>query len=111
MDDTYFDSLARLVNEEPVQTRDKVAIGQLRSISIEKGKEFKPDAATRAILKQAAAEVHTSLMQASTRLKVCWPGLTWGSSSFIDVAVKSGFTFETKNQTLSEIRFWGYRRR
>src|SRR4030095_1019013 len=53
MDDTFFDSLARMVNEEPVQTRDMVAMGQLRTLGIEKGKEFKPTRATRAILRLA----------------------------------------------------------
>lgn len=45
-DETFYESLAKMVNEEPVQTRDLVAMGQLRSIGIEKGKEFKPDDAT-----------------------------------------------------------------
>jgi hypothetical protein len=39
-----------------VQERDLVAMGMLQSIGIEKGKEFKPDAATRRIFKEAAQE-------------------------------------------------------
>src|SRR5262245_43732639 len=49
LDDTFFDSLAKMVNEEPVATRDMVAMGQLKSVGIEKGKAFQPDAATRAV--------------------------------------------------------------
>ena len=32
-----------MLDEEPVQSRDLVAMGQLRSLGIEKGKAFKPD--------------------------------------------------------------------
>jgi Protein of unknown function (DUF1214)/FG-GAP-like repeat len=55
-DESFFASLNRMVQEEPVQQRDFVAMGMLRSIGIEKGKEFKPDAATRRIFKAAAQE-------------------------------------------------------
>jgi hypothetical protein len=54
------DSLAKMVNEEPVQTRDMVAMGQLRSIGIEKGKPFNPDPATRAILRRQASTTSAS---------------------------------------------------
>ena len=55
-DESFFVSLNRMVQEEPVQQRDLVAMGMLQSIGIEKGKEFKPDAATNQILKAAAQE-------------------------------------------------------
>lgn len=97
MDDSFFDALAKLVNEEPVQTRDKVAMGQLQSIGIEKGKEFNPDAATRAILKKAAAEAHARFMKDVTKVVSYWPGSKWGSSTFSAPAAKTGFTFETEN--------------
>jgi hypothetical protein len=97
MDDTFFDSLARMINEEPVQKRDLVAMGMLRSIGIEKGQEFKPDAATRAILKRAVAEAHAGFMDASTRLTPHWPGGKWGSPTFFaESGAKTGFTFQTE---------------
>ena len=43
----FFQSLNRVVQYEPWLPRDKVMIDMLRSIGIEKGKEFKPDAASR----------------------------------------------------------------
>jgi len=55
-DESFFVSLNQMVQEEPVQQRDWVAMGMLQSIGIEKGKEFKPDAATNQILKAAAQE-------------------------------------------------------
>ena len=54
----FFQSLHRMVQYEPWQTRDKVMIDQLRSIGIEKGKPFDPDVKTRALLKYAILEAH-----------------------------------------------------
>jgi hypothetical protein len=51
-----FESLNRIVQSEPWQTRDKAMIDQLKSIGIEKGKPFNPDAKTVEILKRAAIE-------------------------------------------------------
>jgi hypothetical protein len=52
----FFQSLDRIVQSEPWQTRDKALIDQLKTIGIEKGKPFMPDATTTAILNTAAAE-------------------------------------------------------
>jgi hypothetical protein len=57
----FFESLDRMVQAEPWLTRDKVMIDMLQSIGIEKGKPFTPDAQTRRLLKQAAAEAHAWL--------------------------------------------------
>jgi hypothetical protein len=46
-----------MVQYEPWLVRDKVMIDQLKSIGIEKGKPFQPDAKTQEILEEAAAEV------------------------------------------------------
>lgn len=66
-----------MVNEEPVQTRDLVAMGQLRSIGIEKGKEFKPDDATVAILKKAAQEAHEGFKAVAVGGEPWWPNTQW----------------------------------
>ena len=52
----FFESLNRVVQSEPWVERDKVMINQLKTIGIEKGKDFKPDARTRDILNDAARE-------------------------------------------------------
>jgi len=54
----FFESLNRFVQAEPWLTRDKAMIDSLRSIGIETGKPFKPDAKAQAILKDAVAEAH-----------------------------------------------------
>ena len=45
-DESLYTSLARMLNEEPVQPRDLQMMGMILPLGIEKGKEFKPDAAT-----------------------------------------------------------------
>lgn len=52
----FFQSLDRIIQTEPWQTRDKAMIDQLKFIGIEKGKPFNPDAKTTEILKSAAIE-------------------------------------------------------
>lgn len=57
----FFRTLDRFVQREPWLERDKVMIDQLKSIGIEKGKPFNPDAKTQKILNDAAREAHAWL--------------------------------------------------
>jgi hypothetical protein len=57
----FFRSLDRFVQGEPWLTRDKIMIDQLKSIGIEKGKPFAPDAKAESPLNAAAAEAHALL--------------------------------------------------
>lgn len=95
MDDTFFDSLAKMVNEEPSQMRDMEALGVLRSIGIEKGMPFKPTAAVRSMLRDAAAEAQGEFMDAARRIVPHWTDSKWGMSSFVMTGAHTGFTFET----------------
>ena len=60
-DSSFFDSLNRMVQSEPWLIRDKAMINPLKTIGIEKGKAFNPDAKTRKILDEAAKEAHAWL--------------------------------------------------
>jgi hypothetical protein len=53
-----YQSLDRMVQDEPWLLRDKAMIDQLKSIGIKKGKPFKPDSKTQEILEDAAHEAH-----------------------------------------------------
>ncbi|MGC4075023.1 MAG: hypothetical protein QM760_21490 [Nibricoccus sp.] len=57
-DATFFEHLDRFVQAELWLTRDKAMIDSLKTIGIEKGKPFKPDAKTKAILEDAVKEAH-----------------------------------------------------
>jgi hypothetical protein len=93
-DETFFESLSRMVNEEPVQPPDKTAMDRLRTIGIEKGKEFRPDAKTRELLTNAAGEAQARFVnEASNDGSIYWPGLHWRTPSV--VGAQTAFTFET----------------
>src|SRR5215471_8312251 len=94
MDDSFFDTLARMVNEEPVQARDLVAMGQLRSLGIEKGRDFKPDPATRNVLKKAAAEAHKTFMNATAGVVPYWPDSNWGLPGYAITGAQTAFTYQ-----------------
>jgi hypothetical protein len=78
-DDSFYDSLARVINEEPVQSRDLEVMGMLLPLGIEKDKEFKPDLTTRTQLKAAAARISRSIHWT----KICkrMPMAPWTSTS------------------------------
>lgn len=57
----FFQSLDRIVQHEPWLDRDKAMIDVLRTLGIEKGKEFRPDADTRLLLGAAALDARDSL--------------------------------------------------
>ena len=60
---SFFRSLDRIVQNEPWIERDRAMIDPLRSIGIEKGKPFAPNAATQAILIAAIGEAKALLEQ------------------------------------------------
>jgi hypothetical protein len=77
-DETFYSSLARMLNEEPVQPRDLEMMGMLLPLGIEKGKEFKPDAATLAQLKRAIVEAQAWLTEKQvTFVTPWWPNSQW----------------------------------
>jgi hypothetical protein len=93
-DENFFVSLDRMVQEEPVRERDLVAMGMLRSIGIEKGKEFKPDAATQGVLRAAAQEAHALFVnQLTSYSHPWWPDRRWSPPD--PGGLKTGFTYQT----------------
>jgi uncharacterized protein (TIGR03000 family) len=77
-DETFFNSLSRMLKEETVQPRDLEMMGMLLPLGIERGKEFKPDVATVSLLKKAAAEAHAWLIyKAATDVTPWWPESQW----------------------------------
>jgi hypothetical protein len=74
----FFQSLDRVVQQEPWLARDKAMIDQLKSIGIEKGKPFSPDQTTREILNTAAREAHALL---ESRYNALFAGTPYFSNS------------------------------
>ena len=94
MDESFYAVLAKMVNEEPVIPRDLAMMDMLRSIGIEKGKEFKPDAATNAIFKGAIGEAkaYVQNLQLAT-LRPYWDGAQWGLPD--TTGIQTEFSYQT----------------
>lgn len=104
-DERFFDSLNRMVQEEPVQKRDLVAMGMLKSIGIEKGKEFKPDAGMQRILKVGVQEAQAQFIEGMTSYsQPWWPDRNWSPADAR--GVKTGFTFQTADALDVDARGW-----
>jgi hypothetical protein len=107
-DESIYTSLARTLNEEPVQPQDLQMMGMLLPLGIEKGKEFKPDAITVARLKSAAAEAHAWLLaKQPTYGENWWPGSRW----IVPVAAigpRTGFTWAVANYSDVDSRGIGF---
>ncbi len=93
-DDSFYTSMARMVSEEPVQPHDSEMTGMLRLLGIEKGKEFKPDKSTRAVLISAAEETRAWLIERLvTYGSRYWPDGKWDVPA-PPIGPKSDFTWE-----------------
>jgi hypothetical protein len=60
-DESFFEGLNRIVQDEPWLERDRVMIDPLRSLGIEKGKPFAPTAGTRQALLSGIREAQAEL--------------------------------------------------
>jgi hypothetical protein len=93
-DESFYKSLARMVNEELAQARDLQMLGLLRPLGIETGKRFKPDAATRVVLKQASHEVHTWFIERLVNYgQRFWADRKWDLPA-PPIASETGFKWE-----------------
>ncbi|MGV1793692.1 DUF1254 domain-containing protein [Rhizobium sp. A37_96] len=79
----FFQSLDRVVQSEPWLTRDKAMIDQLKTIGIEKGKPFNPDATTISTLDSAGAEARDVIDQMyDAGFPRFFPGSRWAVPAF-----------------------------
>jgi hypothetical protein len=104
-DERFFDSLNRMVQEEPVQPRDLAVMGMFKSIGIEKGKKFGPDAATQHIFKTAVQEAQAQFVEGLTSYsQPWWTDRNWSPPDAR--GVKTGFTFQTPHALDVDARGW-----
>jgi hypothetical protein len=93
-DHTFFGNLDRIVQNEPWLQRDRAMIDQLRTIGIEKGKPFNPDAKTQQVFDAAALEARAFLARRyESTLPQFNPGIYWTmpTSPELAVAMQNGF--------------------
>src|SRR5262249_1252915 len=107
-DGSFYASLAQMINEEPVLARDRAMMGLLLPLGIEKGKEFKPDAATQRILAISARDAHAWLMNGLLTYKTPqWTDSSWALPA-APVSFETAFTFERPNYLDVDARGLGF---
>jgi hypothetical protein len=86
-DERHFEDMHAIMSVEPVHTQDKVMMGMLVSLGIEKGKPFSPDATARRAMRQAAIDAWFYLQQWFDNMpkdKFYWPDRHYASLLMTD---------------------------
>jgi hypothetical protein len=99
-DISWFEKLAKFVTDEPVRERDKIMVGMLSSLGIEKGRPFKPDANTSKVLDAAAKDAYQIMQQGfvtpGEALTAWWPDGQWmNMNPEFAKLMGEGWSFET----------------
>jgi len=110
-DASWFRELAAMVNEEPVRERDKVMMGMLASIGIERGMPFQPDARMQKALAAAMADARRMMQHyfetPGRALAPWWQGSQWSALSPAALRLASEFTYETDDALWIDARAGG----
>ena len=98
-DDTFYENLAKMVDQEPAMVHDRARLTKLKTLGIEKGKPFSPPADVRAELKAAANETRSKLIASLPKYgESFWPSSSWRIGD--PAGPDTSFTF-TKNGKLN----------
>jgi len=89
----YWKRVSDVINNNPVQERDRFFIAMLKPLGIEKGKPFSPDARQKRILEEGA-QIGKAMAAANSfeaRLKGAnwYPGTNWMASVLLDPSQES----------------------
>ena len=104
----YWEGLAKIIQEEPVHERDRMMMGMLQPLGIEKGKAFSPTDRQKQILIDAAqtGEVMARTIAYRKRFEGAkvWPGRNWEISLFLKETSQEA----THHTQLEERTSWFY---
>ncbi len=88
-DETWFQHLHEIISVENVYSRDKVMMGMLSSLGVEKGKSYNPDDNTKKAMSQAVVDAYHYLLQRTLHptdsSKIWWKDKHWYNGIFSDV--------------------------
>ena len=111
-DFTFFTDIDRVIQNEPVQERDKVMMGLLASLGIEKGKPFNPDAETKHAmlegLQRAYDWMQKDLKATGASGRRYWENRQWGVFNIPMDQAPLGFPFVTEDRLLVDERSYYY---
>lgn len=95
-DASFYNVLAKMINEEPVVKHDEDRMADLQKIGLAKGREFKPTDDQTKMFNRAIKEAHTYFKDRMTNgIESFASGSRWGLNREAMVGKKSLFTFDT----------------
>jgi hypothetical protein len=91
----YWRYLSEVIQPEPIEARDKVMLGMLVPLGIEKGKPFNPNERQKKILTEAA-EVGELMARANAYDKryanaTVWPGKKWEYANMVELDQENNY--------------------
>lgn len=93
---SFYESLNRIIQYEPWLARDKAMVDILRTVGIEKGNAFKPDAQARKNLETAITETHAWLdARYDTAFEPYFEGAHWAVPAASGLVETSATFYET----------------
>ncbi|SPB14517.1 hypothetical protein NOV72_01759 [Caballeronia novacaledonica] len=98
-DERYFDDMHEIISVEPVNTQDKVMMGMLLSLGIEKGKPFTPDENAKKAMRQAAIDAWFYMQYWFDHFpqdKLFWPDRHYASLLQADENKTFTFTYDDR---------------
>jgi hypothetical protein len=98
-DERHFDDMHAIMSVEPVREHDKVMMGMLKSLGIEKGKPFTPDDTAKRAMRQAAIDAWYFLQwyfDTEMAKRVYWPDRHYVSLLQTDANKRFTFTYQDR---------------
>ena len=96
-DERHFEDMHAIMSVEPVHQQDKVMMGMLQSLGIEKGKPYAPDETTKRAMRQAAIDAWFYLQSWFDNFpkdKLYWPDRHYASLLMTDKNRKFTFIYD-----------------
>ncbi|MDB4731339.1 DUF1254 domain-containing protein [bacterium] len=108
-DFTFFTDLNSVIQREPVIERDKAMMALLAGIGIEKGKEFKPDAARKKAMLEGLQRAYDWMQDyfINRSTVAWWQNRQWQVWQFAKGQPEAGFPYVTEDRVLIDERGGG----
>jgi hypothetical protein len=98
-DERHFEDMWAIMSVEPVNAQDKVMMGMLSSLGIEKGKPFNPDANAKKAMRQASIDAWFYLQEWFDNIpkdKLYWPDRHYASLLMTDANKRFSFVYDDR---------------
>ncbi|WP_170125897.1 DUF1214 domain-containing protein [Pelagimonas varians] len=108
-DFTFYTDLNAVIQREPVLEQDKVMMGMLASLGMERGKPFEPDEEMRDVLQSGLECAYDHMQEHFITKSVVplWEDRKWGVWLFAEGQAEAGFPYVTEDSVLIDDRAGG----